>query len=433
MSYGLEFNSGVTEYSSQNNTPNPFAANINEWSVSYWTWSKGPVNFAESLKFTDNAGNTVISVEHVATSNQIRVVTWTDPTGECVSGFDAVSQTGAWRFHCVGSKDVLGFNRANQFSYFASLTSYLQEYTVDTGGAFGTSSTLRTAQGYWSLNYRGTWGGSNRLNAILGPVTFHGRALTMAQAAEVMANPFACPDPLQRVWLPDAAGDRSFIPDFSPHNDHISSRLRASSAVTLARRPQGIGVHNPFLPDAAKAELLAQQRGWGKYRLPIFTGDAVIITGSAAITLDDATLAGEGYRVRYLRPDADLAAGGWTKQDGSAVNIYQAIDEDTPDDADFARSGDTPSADILEVRLSDLSGTRVADTPVTMSVRYAKGVTGTINLLVRLKEGPTTRVTWTYNSISDTLFTAEEALTEPQATSITDWNNLSLEFEATSV
>jgi hypothetical protein len=138
-----------------------------------------------------------------------------------------------------------------------------------------------------------------------------------------------------------------------------------------------------------------------------------------------------GAGIGYLRPDADDVDGGWTNElDGSV--LFSSIDEAAPAiDSDYIKSSEDPVSDICQVRLSNPSS--LVTTPAKVRTRYKKSAaSGTIYLTVRLKQGATDIAEWSYSDISDTFTTSEETLTALQFNSITDFNDLFLEFEATT-
>lgn len=140
------------------------------------------------------------------------------------------------------------------------------------------------------------------------------------------------------------------------------------------------------------------------------------------------------YALTYIRPSTDNLLGNWTDEGDGTTNIYLSIDEVTISDADYIQSGSNPSTDIYRTKLQSASD------PLTsgghfVNYRYRKNPdVGTINLIVRLKEGTTTvRASWTHNNITNTWVTASQELSTAEADSITDYTNLYLEFEATAV
>jgi hypothetical protein len=52
----------------------------------------------------------------------------------------------------------------------------------------------------------------------------------------------------------------------------------------------------------------------------------------------------------YLRPIADISDGGWTTDTGG-TSLYEAIDELTQNDADYVRSAENPTDDVMEVNI----------------------------------------------------------------------------------
>src|SRR5512143_2727167 len=100
-----------------------------------------------------------------------------------------------------------------------------------------------------------------------------------------------------------------------------------------------------------------------------------------------------GAAVVTIAPDADSADGNWTNELGNNTDLYASVDEAAADDNDYIISGVSPSTDICKLRLSDPSGTM--SNPITVSVRYKKVGTETINLVARLVEGTTTIATGT--------------------------------------
>jgi len=131
----------------------------------------------------------------------------------------------------------------------------------------------------------------------------------------------------------------------------------------------------------------------------------------------------------FLRPDADDLDGNWTTQAGSTT-LFNVLDEETPDDADYIRSGPAPVNDIARLRLSDPVGGVNTSQDVTVRYRYGKSGPGKIDMTVRLKEGTTTRATWTHTNVGTSLTTAAQVLSGGEKSSIADWSNLFIEFEA---
>lgn len=136
---------------------------------------------------------------------------------------------------------------------------------------------------------------------------------------------------------------------------------------------------------------------------------------------------------QFARPDADVTDGSWTNQAGSNVNLYQSVDEVSPDDADYIQSSEAPSSDTCEISLETLTD------PVTSSghivrYRYRKSGGATINLTVSLRQGASTEIAaWTHNGIGTDWLNAEQTLSGGQADAISDYSDLRMRFVATQV
>ena len=70
---------------------------------------------------------------------------------------------------------------------------------------------------------------------------------------------------------------------------------------------------------------------------------------------------------QFARPAADRTDGNWVSQVPSSLNLYQSIDETSYSDADYIRSGATPSNDTCTIDLSSIA-TPQAGT-VTLRIR----------------------------------------------------------------
>jgi len=132
-----------------------------------------------------------------------------------------------------------------------------------------------------------------------------------------------------------------------------------------------------------------------------------------------------------IRPNADVSLGNWTDELDGTTNIYLSIDETSANDADYVKSGETPSADKYRFHLSDPTDP-VCSGGHSITYRYKKESAGnTMSLVVRLIENVTTIATWTETDISDTLTTTTRFLTPTEADAITDYSDLRVELEAT--
>jgi len=174
--------------------------------------------------------------------------------------------------------------------------------------------------------------------------------------------------------------------------------------------------------------------------LPAVTADGsggIKWLGESTLLLPGITASGSGstHAYMYLRPDGVITLGSWTDNADGTTNIYQAIDEATPSDADYVKSETEPSSSTFEVSLSNPTETVDDTKDHVVSYRYAKNDTSsTINLVVSLRLGTGTEIaSWTHNNIGTTVTQADQTLTGPQVTAITGYTDLRLRFVATEV
>lgn len=152
---------------------------------------------------------------------------------------------------------------------------------------------------------------------------------------------------------------------------------------------------------------------------------------SDSVKVDNTSWPGpESAAATIARPSSDISIGNWTTNTGGTTNLYATIDEETPSESDFIQSGQTPSADTIEVQLSSVSDPASSDGHV-VKYRYKKANTGNVSLTVRLMQGATEIASWTHSNISSTWTTASQTLSGAQADSITDYSDLRFKFEAT--
>lgn len=188
------------------------------------------------------------------------------------------------------------------------------------------------------------------------------------------------------------------------------------------------GEHNLVLADAfsesqADAVALTQEHN-------LVVPDAFATTQADALTIIQVG-------VVFLRPTSDLLDGSWTNQAGSAVNLYESINEAAPpDDGDFIQSEwsptDSPCALGLEAGTDPLSSAGHV-----LRYRYGKVGGEAASVVVQLRQGyvnesnlGTLIAEWTHADISTSLTTAEQTLTAEQADAITDYGGLSIRLVA---
>lgn len=169
--------------------------------------------------------------------------------------------------------------------------------------------------------------------------------------------------------------------------------------------------------------------------LPGTSGLSALATMSQSIR---ATFAGAGAmsadatEYGFLRPNADDATGSWTNELGG-LPLYPSIDEtDPPNDADYIRSRGSPTNDTCKVSLSDPTG-RVVSEPFAVSYRYGKTGGTQVDITVTLLQGGTTIKEWTHTDVSSTPTSVRQVLSAGEFASITDLNDLHLQFKANGV
>jgi len=128
----------------------------------------------------------------------------------------------------------------------------------------------------------------------------------------------------------------------------------------------------------------------------------------------------------YL-PASDTSLGSWTDQDGGATDIYLAINEIIPDNDNYVQSPTLPAANTYKFKFQSASDP--SDHTHHYIALRVKVTAGTRSLAIRLKEGITTRASWSVDPTPDWMDVVKE-ITQAEAASITDYSNLFLELEA---
>lgn len=141
--------------------------------------------------------------------------------------------------------------------------------------------------------------------------------------------------------------------------------------------------------------------------------------------------------IQKAAPVADSVDGAWTTQAGGSA-LAAAIDETTPEDADYITSEASPSTSPCRVKLDSL-GDPESSTGHIIRWRISKDVTGggTIGMTVSLYQGGgdvlgagTLIADFVRANVSDAWTTFEETLSAGEANAITDYGDLYVEFEA---
>lgn len=144
---------------------------------------------------------------------------------------------------------------------------------------------------------------------------------------------------------------------------------------------------------------------------------------------------------QFGRPSTDTTNEGYTDQGGGSSNIFQAIDESSPSDADFIRSALVPTSDVYVTKLTTLVDP-LQSTGHVVRYRYAKSSAAgaQIDLTVQLRQGyvnegtPGTLIKeWVHTNISDAFTQQNQTLSGGEADSITDYTDLYLRFVSNQV
>lgn len=138
-----------------------------------------------------------------------------------------------------------------------------------------------------------------------------------------------------------------------------------------------------------------------------------------------AALTGHG---EISQPSADDTDGGWTRETGSAVDLFASIDELTVDLNDYIKSAADPVNDICKIKLANPPGGGTVSQLYRVNYVYGRQGDPTIELRVRLLEGTTERASWTHSDIPLGPVLAEQVLTSGEFAAITNFDNLYLEF-----
>jgi len=139
----------------------------------------------------------------------------------------------------------------------------------------------------------------------------------------------------------------------------------------------------------------------------------------------------------YLRGDADaINADNWINEAGSTTGLFNSLDEVSFSDADYILSPAFSTAPVyngltsVRFRLSDPTVGKKFTDPVKVRYRVRKTGSGNKSFTVKLLQGTTQIVSWNHTSGLTTSFqTIEQTLTGGQVASISDWNDLYLQFD----
>lgn len=141
---------------------------------------------------------------------------------------------------------------------------------------------------------------------------------------------------------------------------------------------------------------------------------------------------------QFGRPSTDTTRVGWEEDDGTIVDIFDQIDETSPDDGDFIRTGLGPVNSVYVTKLSNMTDP-VSSTGHVIRYRYSKDAAAgsVINLTVQLRQGYVSEGSlgtliqeWIHSDISESLTSAAQTLGTVETDSITNYADLFLRFVA---
>lgn len=133
---------------------------------------------------------------------------------------------------------------------------------------------------------------------------------------------------------------------------------------------------------------------------------------------------------QFGRPDNDDSIGSWTDDGGGTTNIFENINQVTPNDSDYVRSEVDPSSSVYITGLSSVTDP-VSSSGHIVRYRYQKGESGggapgVIDVIIELREGTSVIASQTHNGITTTVTAGTFTLTGGEADSITDYSNLNI-------
>jgi hypothetical protein len=192
-------------------------------------------------------------------------------------------------------------------------------------------------------------------------------------------------------------------------------------------------VSKPVLFEDTINELLAEDLQSASQVSTPEAGQIHVLTADDLQSASQLSSPSAAENIEQLVPDADTSIGSWTTHTGSTSNLYQQIDELQFNDTDYIRSELDPATSAAKFALSDPATTINAVDVQRVKYRYGKDVSDSqqIDLTVRLIQGASTVIaTWSHTNIPVTVTPANQVLTGPQKSSITNHNDLFIEFEA---
>jgi hypothetical protein len=140
---------------------------------------------------------------------------------------------------------------------------------------------------------------------------------------------------------------------------------------------------------------------------------------------------------QFARPDADTTISNFTDSGGGTTNIFQSIDESSPNDSDFIRSPTSPSTEFYVCRLSDVTDP-VSSSGHVMRMRTScdQDAQETLDFVQQLRQGYTNEgspgtliASQSRTGVSSTTWTTSTRnLSGAEADAITDYTALFFRF-----
>lgn len=136
---------------------------------------------------------------------------------------------------------------------------------------------------------------------------------------------------------------------------------------------------------------------------------------------------------QFGRPIADTVIGAYTDEAGGTANIFEGIDEVTPEDVEFVRSEVGPSSSVYACALTSSLEDPLASTGHIIRSRANKSAAGgaQIDLTVQLRQGyvnegaqGTLIATLSQSDIDENFTTYAYTLSSGEADAITDYTDL---------
>lgn len=144
----------------------------------------------------------------------------------------------------------------------------------------------------------------------------------------------------------------------------------------------------------------------------------------------------------FARPSADTDnSGSYENQVGATTNLYQSIDESSPDDTDYISSPAAPASAVYVTKLSTVTDPGVDDGMILFA-RMRKSPSGAaqIDMTAELRQGyvnegsqGTLICTISVTNINTTATTYQHDLTTGEGSSITDFSDLYIRFVSNQV